>query len=70
MILAAQSLGLGTCCLGGPVRFMMDNEEAAPYIERLQLPEDYTLLYAIAIGYPDESPEAKPREAGKVQFVK
>ena len=69
MVLAAQSMGLGTCCLGGPVRFMTDNEEAASYLQRLQLPEDYTLLYAIAVGYPDESPEAKPRDTAKVKFV-
>lgn len=69
MILAAQSLGLGTCCLGGPVRFMCNTPEAAPYVERLQLPEGYTLLYAIAVGYPDESPEAKPREAERIRFV-
>lgn len=69
MLLAAQSLGLGTCCLGGPVAFMKDNPDAAPYVERLQFPEDYVLLYAIAVGYPDESPAAKPRDAGKVRFV-
>ena len=69
MVLAAQSLGLGTCFLGGPVRFMLDNEECAPYVERLQFPEDYALLYAIAVGYPDESPEAKPRDASKAKFV-
>ncbi|MCD8318220.1 MAG: nitroreductase [Paraprevotella sp.] len=69
IVLAAQSLGLGTCCLGSPVRFMTDNVEAAPYVERLQLPDDYALLYAIAVGYPDESPEAKPREMDKVKFI-
>ena len=69
MVLAAQSLGLGTCCLGGPIAFMTGNQEAASYLERLQLPEDYVLLYAIAVGYPDESPAAKPRDAEKVKFV-
>ncbi len=69
MILAAQSMGLGTCCLGGPIAFMKNDPSAAPYVERLALPEGYQLLYAIAVGYPDESPEAKPRDAGKVQFV-
>ncbi len=69
MILAAQSLGLGTCCLGGPIRFMTTDEGAAPYLQRLQLSDGYQLLYAIAVGYPNESPEAKPREAGKVLFV-
>ena len=69
MILAAQSMGLATCCLGGPVAFMKTNSEAAPYVDRLNLPDGYTLLYAIAVGYPDEQPQAKPRDAGKVQFV-
>ena len=38
-------------------------------MERMQYSEDYGLLYAIAVGYPDESPEAKPRDAGKVRFI-
>lgn len=69
IILAAQSLGLGTCCLGGPVAFMKQNPEAAEYVEKLQLPDDYELLYAIGVGYPDESPTAKPRDMGKVKFI-
>lgn len=69
MILAAQSLGLGTCCLGGPVRFMATNENARPYVEKLGLSSGYKLLYAIAVGYPDEAPDAKPRDTSKVKFV-
>jgi nitroreductase len=69
MIIAAQSLGLGTCCLGGPIHFMKSSEAAAPYLQRLCLSEGYELLYAIGVGYPDESPEAKPRDTSKVQFV-
>jgi nitroreductase len=69
MILAAQSLGLGTCCLGGPIHFMKTSEAAAPYVQRLQLSEGYELLYAIAVGYPDEAPDAKPRDVAKVKFV-
>lgn len=69
MLLAAQSLGLGTCCLGGPIHFMKNNPDAAPYVEKLGFSDDYELLYAIAVGYPDESPEARPREAAKVKFV-
>lgn len=69
IILAAQSLGLGTCCLGGPIRFMKTDAGAAPYLKRLDIPEDYELLYAIGVGYPDESPEAKPRDNSKVKFI-
>ena len=70
MMLAAQSLGLGTCCLGGPVRFLLSNEKCKFFLDRLDIPEDYKLNYIIAIGYPDEQPEAKPRDASKVKFIK
>lgn len=69
VMLAAQSMGLGTCCLGGPVRFMQQTPECKPFIDRLEIPAGYSLLYAIAIGYPDEKPAAKPRDASKVRFV-
>jgi nitroreductase len=48
---------------------MKSSPAAAPYVQRLGLSEGYELLYAIAVGYPDESPEAKPRDAEKVKFV-
>ena len=70
MMLAAQALGLGTCCLGGPVRFLKSNSDARFVLDRLDIPEDYQLNYILAIGYPDEQPEAKPRDAAKVEFVK
>ena len=69
IMLAAESMGLGTCCLGGPIGFIRNAPEAAPYVERLRLPEGYMLLYAIAVGYPDESPDARPRDASKILFV-
>ena len=70
MMLAAQSLGLGTCCLGGPVRFIKTESEAKFFLDSLEIPEDYQLNYMIAVGYPDEQPEAKPRDAGKVKYIK
>ena len=69
MMLAAQSLGLGTCCLGGPVRFLNTNADAKFFLDRLDIPEGYKLNYILAIGYPDEQPEAKPRDASKVKFI-
>ena len=70
MMLAAQSLGLGTCCLGGPVRFLLSNERCKFFIDRLDIPEDYKLNYIIAIGYPNEQPDAKPRDESKVKYIK
>lgn len=69
MILSAWSMGIGSCCLGGPIRFMKTDPGAAEFLKRLNIPEGYDLLYCIAFGYPDESPAAKPRDASKVMFV-
>ena len=70
MMLAAQAMGLGTCCLGGPVRFLLSNEKARFFLDSLDIPSDYKLLYIIGVGYPDEQPDAKPRDASKVKFIK
>lgn len=68
MILAAQELGIGSCCLGGPVAFV-NSEAGREFLESLGFSEGYELLYAIAFGYPDEQPEAKPRDRSKIKYV-
>ncbi len=69
MILAAQSLGLGTVCLGGPVNFLKNNEAGKAFLEKLGFSGGYSLLYMIGVGYPDETPDAKPRDLSKIRFV-
>ena len=70
MMLAAQSLGLGTCCLGSAAMFLQRSEAYKPFIAQLRLPEGYEISYILAVGYPDESPEAKPRDDSKVEYIK
>jgi nitroreductase len=69
IMLAAHSLGLGTCCLGGIVRFLKSNDKAQFFVNELNIPVDYRINFLIAIGYPDESPEPKPRDPSRVQFI-
>lgn len=69
MLLSARAMGLGTCVLGSTTRFMNSDENARPYLERLNIPEGYQLLMIVAIGYSDESPEAKPRNEEVISFV-
>ena len=69
MMLSAWSMGIGSCCLGSVIPVMM-SQEAKPYYERLQLPEDYKLLMAIAFGYPEgDIPTAPERDATKAYYV-
>jgi len=55
LILAATAEGLGTCWIGAfkpePVRRLLD------------VPADLEVLALTPLGYPDESPEARPRKA-------
>jgi nitroreductase len=69
IMLSAWSLGVGSIALGSPVRFLTDNDICRPYIERLGFSQGYELCLCVGLGYADESPEAKPRDMGKVAFV-
>lgn len=69
MVLSAWSLGVGSICLGSPVRFLTDNEACRPYLERLGFSEGYELCLCVGFGYADEAPEAKPRDFNKCRFI-
>ena len=69
IMLSAWSLGVGSVCLGSPVRFLTDNELCKPYVERLGFTEGYEFCLCVGLGYADETPDAKPRDLGKVKFV-
>ena len=69
MMLSAWSLGVGSICLGGPVRFLTDNELCKPFVEMLGFSDHYELCLCVGFGYADEAPEAKPRNAEKVKYV-
>ena len=66
IMLSGWSLGVGSVCLGSPVRFLNNSPEA---IARLGFSEGYTPIICIGMGYPAESPDAKPRDISKVRFV-
>ncbi len=68
IMLSAWSLGIGSCCLGGPVRFI-NSPDGEFFLNRLRLSPGYELTFAIALGYPDESPKARPRDNSKIKFV-
>ena len=69
VMLSAWSLGVGSVCLGSPVRFLTDNEVCKPYVEKLGFSSGYELCLCIGLGYAAETPDAKPRDNSKVKFV-
>jgi nitroreductase len=69
MMLAAQSLSIGSICLGSPVRFINDAENSTDILALLGFSENYELSLCVGFGYANETPAAKPRNINKVQFV-
>ena len=69
ILLSAQSLGVGSICLGSPVRFINDAENSAEILRILGYSENYELCLCVGLGYAAEAPDAKPRDINKVQFV-
>jgi hypothetical protein len=55
-VIAAESLGLGSCCIGY-------TRTAAPaeLAKILQLPEGVCVVCGLSIGYPSEQPDLKPK---------
>lgn len=69
IMLSAWSLGVGSICLGSPVRFLTDNDACKPYLDKLGFSEGYELCLCVGLGYADEEPAAKPRIMEKVKFI-
>ena len=68
ILLSAQSMGLGTCSLGSLAR-LINSPEGTEVRTALNLPEGYETVLGISLGYPNETPDAKPREMTKVQYI-
>ena len=60
ILLAAHSLGLGTCWVGA-----FDEREVSSL---LNLPEHVRPIALVPVGYPDEAPMAPPRLCEKIEY--
>lgn len=69
MMLSATSMGVGSICLGSPVRFILDSPNRDKILSMLGFSEGYELSLCVGFGYANETPEAKPRNVDKVRFV-
>ena len=66
MLLAAESLDIGSCWIGLSRFWFSLKEEVA----RLNLPEGYEPCYAVTFGYKGQRPsKALPRRAGTVTYI-
>jgi len=66
MLLAAESLDIGSCWIG-LARYYFSIREELP---RLKIPEGYEPCYAVTLGYKDQRPsKALPRKEGAVSYI-
>jgi nitroreductase len=65
--LSAESLNIGTCVVGNVADII---NHSANLRKKLAISDTYEVLFGIAIGYKNENPTAKPREANKVQWIR
>ena len=69
--IAAEGLGLGTCIIGSVGALFADgNAEGNKWKRTWNIPEDYKFLIAIAVGYPNEKPEMKPRFDDRIEVIR
>lgn len=69
MLIAAESLGLGSCWVG-MLRLCVNGEVGKPIVEKFELPEGYLPYFAVVIGHKaNEGAKAPKRKEGKVTYI-
>lgn len=70
MLLAAESLNIGSCWVEF-VGILFSSEKGAEYKSKLNIPEGYSPLHAVALGYKGvELTNAPARKENAVQYIK
>lgn len=69
VLLSAESMNIGTCTIGNMASILND-PDAKEFLKEINMPDTHEVAFGIAIGYKNESPEAKPRDVNKVQYIK
>jgi len=67
--IAAQGLGLGTVLVGSVGPLFSDAAAGPKWKRALNIPEGWVFQVGVGIGYPDETPEMKPRNEEQIQVI-
>lgn len=70
MLLAAESLGIGSCWIG-LITFLFRSSRAEEFSELLKIPQGYEPYYSISLGYKKvPNPKAPVRRENTVTYIK
>ena len=68
--IAAKGLGLGTVLVGSVGPLFSDETAGPKWKHALNIPADWLFMIGVGIGYPDETPEMKPKNEEQIQVIK
>lgn len=68
ILLMAEAMDLGTVVLGR-MSGIPGKPEAKDIMAALDIPDTHEVIFAVALGYKDQRPEAKPRDMNKVKYI-
>lgn len=70
MMLAAESLGIGSCWIG-LITYLFKKEQGEKFIKQLEIPDGYEPYYAMTLGYKKyPNPKPQPRRENTVNYIK
>lgn len=69
IMLSAHSMGIGSCVIGY-ARRLFDCDIGTKYLEKLNVPEGYKLLFGIALGYIEQPTPVRSRRKDVVSFIR
>lgn len=70
IVLAAESLNIGSCIMTSP-ELIFKSEKGQKLLEELGVPEGYTHVCTVTLGYRDgDRPPAKPRKKDVVSYIR
>jgi len=67
---AAKGLGLGTVIVASVGALFSDETTGPKWKSALNIPEDWLFMIGVGIGYPNETPEMKPKNEEQIQVIK
>ena len=70
MLIAAESLGIGSCWVGF-IAFLLNSDEGKGFMKELGIPEGYKEIHSVAVGYKKgNAANAPARKENIVNYVK
>ena len=66
---AGAGLGLGTVIVASVGALFSDDIAGPKWMKALNIPENWLFMIGVGIGYPDETPEMKPRNEGQMRVI-